>query len=204
MTKYVVFALLLTASLASAQPIGPPNLDGWKLVDAKETNLDVKVQVAGLVFTAYVGFIENYQNPNDTAEFVTVIKRHVPVISIVEDDQQKPSLQAEVITNYSHKASNEALEKVKAKADAVAYTKWHIEKDLRTGQDVMTDSKESWLRVHNGDWVNGSGVISKELYSELFPGSTKATLVGVKLLLGNKYHILRADQADVVAKAEKK
>ncbi len=204
MTKYVVFVLFLTASLASAQPVGPPNLDGWKLVDAKETNLDVKVQAGGLVFTAYFGLMENYQNPKDPTEFAMVIKRHVPVISIVEDDQQKLNLQTEVVSNYSRKASHDALDKVRMKADSIAYTKWHIVKDPRTGEDVRTGNTESWLRVQNGDWVSGLGVIGRELYSEISPNTKMVTLVGVKFLLGTKYHIIRVDQADLATKKEEK
>ncbi len=205
MVKYLISVFVLCTSLAGTQSSNsPPNLEGWKLVESHETNLEAKVQAGGLVYTAYFGYVEDYQGPGTPGEFVRVIKRYVPVILVVEDDQQKQTLQTEVVSNYSRKASQDVLSKVHTKADAVGYTRWHVTKDSRTGEDIRTGAVESWLRIQNGDWVYAEGIIEKELYSEIASDSKKAILVGVKFSLGNKYHIMRVDRADMVAKKEDK
>lgn len=202
MVKYLTLVFVLSASLAGAQWTKPPNLEGWKLVESRESNLEAKVQAEGLVYTAYFGYIEDYQNPETPGEFIRVIKRYVPVISIVEDDQQKQTLQLDVISNYSRKASRDALSKVRSKADAIGYTRWQVAKDQRTGEDIRTGAVESWLRIQNGDWLYDIAIIEKELYSEISPDTKKVTLVGIKFTLGSKYHIMKVDQADLMAKKE--
>ncbi len=206
MRKIAAFVFILLPSLAMAQVNSPPhpNLEGWKLVEDYESNLDVKIQDGGLVYAAYIGYTEDYQNPHDPNEFVKVIKRYIPVIPITEDNQQEQTLQAEIVSNYSRKDSLDALKKVRKEADTVGYTKWHLTKDLRTGENIITGPVESWLRIQNGDWVYGAGVIEKELYSEIAPDSKEVILVGLKFSLGNKYHIIRVDQADLTQKREDK
>ncbi len=199
----VACLVIICASFANAQP-DHPNLDGWNRTEVRESDLELKIQADKdrLIYAAYFGYFEDYQNPQNSNEFVRVIKRYIPVISVSKEVENQ-TMESSIVSNYDKKASHDLLEKVRKEADIIGYTRWQVAKDPRTGESVRSGKIESWLKVQNGDWVHDNQAIVKELFSELSAGK-KVILVGIKFSLGNRYHIVKVDQTDLISKKEEK
>lgn len=189
-------ALLVCSTLIAGREADvpdPPDLRGWNMV-GERVHLEIKGEDAEKVFTEIVGFTEDYQNPNDPTERVRVVKKIIPLIPAEMTMGDDPTSPTSIISNYIRKKSNDKLKKRYENSEAIAYMRYHLLRDARTGRT------ESWLRTQEGPWIYREGVEpDRSTFSEPSKDDPEEPiLVGIKFSLGGEYRILKIDQDFIV------
>lgn len=203
----IVLAFFIALGITGFSPpdLAPrPNIEYFNIVLIKQ--LEFRVDDCR---TAFVGRVVVYRNPEDLNEYVRVYYRQVSIIS--ECAQEQSSEEAGSLDgsssnlNYHQKEEADTLDKVQKATDAFAYVQEWTVRDLRTGQDIRTKQRKIWLLDSSGVWtyfvqpVNEKSALNSSLFSEPSKvNSQKIIPVGIKFILGDKIHIVRIDQDDLI------
>ena len=105
-----------------------------------------------------------------------------------------------VINSYTQKELKDVLCKRYDEADAIIYQRWHLSKDIKTGQFIRAGDVEIWFLDSGGNWnfvVNQK--VSVSPVSELKSGDFKdGVLAGIKYSVGDSHQIIRAEHTSLV------
>lgn len=206
-TLLVFFAIEIIGFGLSGQGAGPPDVKNFTPILSKELEFRIDDHKKALVGQVFV-----YQNPKNQNEFVRVYYRQVAIIS--ERAKEKNAVEAGGrdmnLSNlkYHNKREAEALGRVQKATDAFAYIRWHIVRDLRTGQDIQAGPVQIWFLDSSGVWIYRTqpAGIKSALESSPFsePSKThqgKRIIVGIQFVLLDRVHIVRIDQDEILIKA---
>ncbi|PIR42082.1 MAG: hypothetical protein COV30_00315 [Candidatus Yanofskybacteria bacterium CG10_big_fil_rev_8_21_14_0_10_37_15] len=157
--------------------------------------------------TGFVGKVIDYQNPNNSSEFVRVYYRQVAIVSErarIKSSKETTSLNFSNL-NYHQKQEKEALNRVQELIDPFAYVQWKIVRDPRTGQYIRDGFFRAWLLNQNGEWIfeSDKNITSVSVSEPFIDKLSKQVLVGIKFSLGDSVHIVRIDQDDILVQEEK-
>lgn len=201
----LLLATLLAMNCAADVVPDRPNVEDWTIVPTRQLDARPGDYLKGLV-----GLVVVYQNPNDKNEFAKVYFRQVSLVSERPGDGKttKDSGRATLIgdSGYSFhkKEEREAIKRVQKATDVLAYVRWHVTRDKRIEQYIISGNAESWLLNSNGVWAYDVrpelGAIKEIPLSEpskYNPGSV--VVVGIKYVLGDAVHVVRVDQDDLKA-----
>lgn len=194
----LALVVLLALEITGGSGVSPPDIKNFTPVLSKELEFRIDDYK-----TAFVGRVVDYQNPDDSNEFVRVYYRQVAIIS--ERAQANNSTEAGgrdtnlSNLNYHRKQETKALGTVQQTTDVFAFVQWRIVRDSRTGQDIRTGSFRSWLLEQNGNWTFSSNLnILTTPFSEPSKNDPKKRIiVGIQFTLVSGVHIVRIDQDDV-------
>ncbi|OGM98577.1 MAG: hypothetical protein A2649_00045 [Candidatus Yanofskybacteria bacterium RIFCSPHIGHO2_01_FULL_41_26] len=181
----------------------PPDVKNFNVVLSKE--LEFRVNDCK---TGFLGRVVDYQNPNDTNEFVRVYYRQVAIVSerACENKSVEEGGLDRNFSNLKYHNQQEAkvLGRVQQATDAFAYVQWRTVRDPRTGQDIREDFLRSWLLDQNGNCALSYGYdLSTSPFSEPSKAdSKKQIIVGIKFTLAGQVHIVRIDQDDIATSKE--
>jgi len=184
-----LLALMLVQLLHTASP---PSTEDWTVYGEEV----IEIRLGGHGTTAYLGLIIIYQNPDNENEFIKVVKRHTPIISVKHAIKDKRSRY--VIRKYSESNESSALDKLRKEADDIVYVHWKQKKDSWTDEYIQDGIIESWMLKQSGLWVYSKMRIVKRSISEPVGEKGETELVGFQFRLGEFYHILRIDIADIL------
>lgn len=189
-----LLALMLIQSLYTSSP---PNTEDWT-VHSEEI---IEIRFGGYGTTAYLGSITIYQNPDNENEFIKVVKRHTPIISVKHTIKDKQSIY--VVRKYNESDESSALDKLRKEADSVVYVHWKQKKDSWTDEYIQDGITRSWILKQSGLWFRTSEkkVIRRSI-SEPVGEKGETELVGFQFRLGEFYQILRIDITDILGEEE--
>ena len=185
-----LLALMLVQSLFTASP---PSTEDWTTFSEEI----IEVRLGGYGTTAYLGLIITYQNPNNENEFIKVVKRHTPIISVKHSIKDKESRY--VVRKYSESNESSALDELRKEADAVIYVQWKQKKDSWTDEYIQDGATKSWIYSQTGLWHGAfENKVVKRSISEPVGEKGETEIVGFQFRLGEFYQILRIDTADIL------
>lgn len=185
-----LLALILVQSLFTASP---PSTENWTVYSEEV----IEIRLGDYGTTAYLGLIIIYQNPDNENEFIKVVKRHTPIISVKHAIKDKRSRY--VVRKYSENNESSALDKLRKEADDIVYVRWKQKKDSWTDEYIQDGIIESWMLKQSGLWVHASERrVARRSISEPVGKKGETELVGFQFRLGELYHILRIDTADIL------
>lgn len=196
----LLVALLMSVSQAVASP---PDPTGWQVVVQKQ--LEFRVNDCQ---TAFVGLMTEYQNPQDSHEFIRVYRRHIALVSgcakefntgAVRDPEGVVS-----VFNYRQKKERDALALVQKATDVFAAARWKTTEDSRSGQTMLAGPVQLWLLDQTGSWVSSSGQeMTVRPFSEPFMlNAERRVQVGLQFSLGDATRVIRIDQEYLVVPKE--
>ncbi|SRR3989344_1560303 len=196
--KNLLAALLFAVcffALARADTPDPPNVGDWEIKNT--SHIDVRISELVVV---YLGFQTLYENPENPNEFVLITKRFRPMVPAKTDPKDNRTFRDAVINSYTQKELKDVLCKRYDEADAIIYQRWHLSKDIKTGQFIRAGDVEIWFLDSGGNWnfvVNQK--VSVSPVSELKSGDFKdGVLAGIKYSVGDSHQIIRAEHTSLV------
>ncbi len=206
MVKLLLFSFMVMTFILPSKTFGQsadrPDISGWDMVS--ERQLEFR---ANDYTTVFVGLVREYRDPENEDVHVQIFNRHIVLVSErPREDATDPNYGRSALTlgsgtNFHLKRQQDALERVRKSVDPVAYIRWQVTHDERSGQDFLTGKVESWLLDQGNNWVYAPGTKITEAPltepSKIDP--KKTVIVGLRLSLGRSIHLLRADQNDLLA-----
>lgn len=194
--KAIVLILLifsLNASTATAQQTCPglPVISGWKQVSIATID---KSHENGTI--AYLGYETEYQNPNNTNEYVIVAARFVAIASLSPIVlNYMPYI--EVVGNYIEAEVNKELSGLINKhSDIFLYIYRKIRLDDQNGQLTLDGPAQYWLLGSDGDcaYASGTKVSIKDITEPNKNNQEQFIIVGKMYSLNGVRQVLRIDQ----------
>lgn len=180
----------------------PPDISHWKL-NARYV-LDIRLSDS---ITGQLGFIVDYSSPDNSLERVRVIMVHGSRIYVENGFERPTSLnQQEVIERGAEKDKDTELTKLFQESDKIAYFRWCLKADPRTGNDIQVGPTEYWLLDPRSDtlWIyrtSDQEKIGEGSFSEPSLDNTKKwIIVGRVYSLGEESQIITIDQDDLPRK----
>lgn len=196
-----------TPTTVEASPL-PPDITGWDVVDMSRIELIVSDDII-----AYLGFSVEYNNPNDTNEFVRVYSRHVPLI-IAKTHKVNERMAMEVYALiYNQQEAEKKLKQVSLLADPFIYERWRTMKNPLTGhQDKLDGDTSIWFMPAEGLNADGSWYffknerVSVEFFTENINSNKPKdkpynVFSGTEYRVGNLSHIIKLDRNILTALA---
>lgn len=198
MNKLIVallFAMILDSNSVKASTIPPfPDISGWTVV---QTSF-IEMRISDLA-VAYLGLDMEYQNPSNPTEYVRVVKRHVPLIFVKKEQQDKRLLRSVVTDFYTRKDEEDQLAKLANKSDPIFYIQWRIKQDLQTRNNIQDGDVNIWFLESSGNWFfYQNKVLSVQFLSEsIGNGKQRNVFVGRKYQVSGLHHTLKINRSDL-------
>jgi hypothetical protein len=161
---FMVFLLLFLAIPISGETNsdspGIPCLDDWTVINRTIINVEASSSV-----TVYLGFEIEYQNPNNPKEFVRVVRRIVPLVSVRYIKKTSDSQKDLDVSSFFVKKEEYDM----------------VEKDLRTGTYIQLGNSEIWILNSDSDcwYFSRNEKVSVKFLSAYIPGVKRnAAIIG--------------------------
>lgn len=198
----LLLIFLLNVSIVTAQQKcpNPPVISGWKQVSIAVID---KSHEDGAV--AYLGYEAEYQNPNNTNEYVIVAARFVAIASLPPIFLDHMPY-VEVANNYLEAEVNKELSGLVNKySDIFLYIYRKIKIDEQNGQVALDGPAQYWLLGSDGDcaYASGAKVSIKDISEPDKNNQEQFIIVGKMYSLNGVRQVLRIDQDYLVSEEEK-
>jgi len=199
-SAFVLIFLVGISSVGVSAVPQLPNISGWTST-GQGMDLNFKITYSGATYVAHVGYVEDFQNPNNPGELVRVFKRYIPFIERYQEPKSGELAVVQSLANFRSREKGGALSKCYENSDIVGYTQLNTAIDTRTGQVIPAKLIGSWLMLPSGEWAfSPNELIKYESLSELRMDEPGTSIqVGFLLYLNNNsQQALMIDQADFV------
>lgn len=179
----------------------PPVISGWKQISIAVTHINYEEDGA----VAYLGYEAEYQNPNNTKEYVIVVARFVAIASLppIFIDHMP---YVEVASNYIEAEVNKELSGLINKhSDIFLYIYRKIKIDEQNGQVALDGPARYWLLGSDGYCAYASGikVSIKDISEPNKNNHEQFIIVGKIYSLNGVHQVLRIDQDYFVSEKDK-
>lgn len=177
--------------------VSAPDITGWETVRTSRIEFRLSDYAA-----AYLGLdIEyaEYRNPLNSREFIRVISRHTPLISVQNKLNERVILDA-ATTLYNQKEEQDRFNKLEKEIDSILFMRWGTKENPRTGKDMQDGDIDLWFLKSSGEClVAKNKKLGEQFLTEnVGDGKPKNVFVGVKYRIGDVYHILKVNRGDIL------
>ena len=174
-----------------------PDIKGWNIISVSRIELIISNHD-----TAYLGLETEYNNPNDSKEFVKVILRHIPLIVSRRKETNGRLLREAALNLYLQKEESDLLRGVSVESDPILYVKWRMmENPLTDRLDMLDGDVDIWFMPANGKWlfIKNEHISVEFLTENVGNGKLHNVFSGMKFQVGDQfdrpYHIIRVDRS---------
>lgn len=198
----ILLILLLNVPVALAQQkcSNPPVISSWQQVSIAVIHINYTDEVI-----AYLGYEAEYQNSNNTNEYVIVVARFAAIVSLPPIFlDHMPYVEA--ASNYIEAEVNKELSRlINKNSDIFLYIYRKVKVDEQNGQVALDGPAQYWLLGSDGNctYTSGTKVSIKDISEPNKNNQEQFIIVGKMYSLNGVQQVLRVDQDYFVSEKRK-